>query len=169
VLHVKRTPKSLIVVSTRTALANGVKDFVQELLDEVFVELEDRKKQAIKMQKVERGRRARGADGAVHEIKQDKLLEQLPNILVAQAYFRRYVSQEWLQREMDSESLVRAATAIQAAWRGYAARHHVRKLVEESLWPMKGWFEYTATGVDSVQVEVKFLPNPSFDDWAYFQ
>ncbi|CAE7703859.1 hypothetical protein AK812_SmicGene5930 [Symbiodinium microadriaticum] len=38
----------------------------------------------------------------------------------------------------------------------------------QALWPIKGWFEYTATGRDTVQVEVCFLANPSFDDYKYF-
>jgi len=48
------------------------------------------------------------------------------------------------------------------------ARDHVASLSDEALWPVKGWFEYTATGRDAVQMEVRFLPNPSFDEFKHF-
>ncbi|CAJ1342156.1 unnamed protein product [Effrenium voratum] len=62
-----------------------------------------------------------------------------------------------------------AATKIQALVRGVLARKHVRRLREETEWPLKGWFEYTGTGRNSVQCNVRFIPNTSFDNFRFFQ
>lgn len=63
----------------------------------------------------------------------------------------------------------KAATKIQAAWRGWLARRHVEVMTEHLIWPVRGWFNYTSTGRDCAQVEVQFFPNPRFDGFRYFQ
>jgi len=85
-----------------------------------------------------------------------------------QAECRRYLMQEWLMAALKENDRQRAATLVQAHWRGWLARRFYRQQREELLWPIKSWFEYTATGADSVQVEVAFLANPDFDDYDYF-
>lgn len=56
-----------------------------------------------------------------------------------------------------------AATAIQTEWRRHTAKAVGRQLREESLWPLKGRFEFFATGTEAVRCSVRFYANPTFD------
>jgi len=84
-------------------------------------------------------------------------------IVTVQAHLGRFVAQAWLESAFVTERSGEAATVIQAWLRGWIARRTRQRLLSEALWPLKGWFEYTATGRDAVQAVVRFIPNPNFD------
>lgn len=63
----------------------------------------------------------------------------------------------------------RAAASIQARVRGRAARCQHQLMEEERLCPLKGWFQYSGTGLNAARVEVQFLPNPRFDEAKYLK
>lgn len=71
------------------------------------------------------------------------------------------------ERQNRAPSDDQAATQMQASWRGWLARRHVEGLHEEALMPLKTWFEFFPTGPDAVQMEVRFVPNPRFEEDKY--
>merc|ERR1712118_352312 len=70
------------------------------------------------------------------------LEKNVSKVRKAQAYFERYLVQEKLIQTLFGSKQDKAATVIQARWRGWLGRRHVEALREEVLWPMKSWFEY---------------------------
>ena len=72
------------------------------------------------------------------------------------------------QLERDRTHLHRAALKIQKRWRGYLARSAYGQLKEESTWPIKAFFDYTATAAGRVRCNVSFWPNRAFDDYTFF-
>jgi len=149
------------------ALWAAGKGFVEQVMASVFSAVDDRKSAVLKMQARARGMLTRGKN-LIFEKKNEHLKKSLIHIHRAQSYIRKYNAQEWLVNAISKDTNNQRATQLQAAWRGFMARKQAQTLKEEALWPVKGWFEYTATGRDSVQVEVCFLPNPSFDDFGFF-
>jgi len=85
-----------------------------------------------------------------------------------QSCIRTYLDQKHLRQWVIDVTNFNAAQKIQKIWRGKQGRFLVERLKQEMLWPMKGWFEYTATGQDGVRCNVRFLPNPDFDNYKYF-
>jgi hypothetical protein len=114
-----------------------------------------------------RGKHEKGRSSMTNQ-KNAQAQKNAQNIGVVQAFFLRYKAQSWVQELEQKHHLDQHAARIQSSWRGKLAREHVSSLSEEALWPMKGWFEYTATGQEAVQVDVRFLPNPGFDDFKFF-
>eukprot|EP00930_Biecheleria_cincta_P082493 TRINITY_DN72216_c0_g1_i1.p1 TRINITY_DN72216_c0_g1~~TRINITY_DN72216_c0_g1_i1.p1 ORF type:complete len:1544 (-),score=413.28 TRINITY_DN72216_c0_g1_i1:49-4611(-) len=145
-------------------VGNGM---VDKIWHSTCQEIDFRAHSAVKMQAMFRGLLTRKKN-LIFEKKNEYLKKSLPQILQVQAYLRRYCAQEWMVISLAKDKNNSTATVIQAAWRGWLARRHVERLREEALWPVKGWFDYVATGRDAVQVEVCFLGNPSFDDYKYF-
>eukprot|EP00931_Biecheleriopsis_adriatica_P005534 TRINITY_DN107033_c0_g1_i1.p1 TRINITY_DN107033_c0_g1~~TRINITY_DN107033_c0_g1_i1.p1 ORF type:complete len:1559 (+),score=429.79 TRINITY_DN107033_c0_g1_i1:111-4679(+) len=143
------------------------KGFVDQILNSTWQEIDRRVAAAVYIQSRVRGMLIRRKN-LIYEKKNAHLKRSLGQIIQAQAYAKRYYAQEWLVQALAQDSNNAAATQIQAAWRAWLARRNVERLREEALWPVKGWFEYTATGSDAVQVEVCFLANPSFDDYSFF-
>lgn len=95
------------------------------------------------------------------------LERSLPSIFTVQAYFARFTEQGALIRLQRDLLEARAATRLQSAWRGCLARRHAKDLAERALWPLKVYMDYMAAGKDSVHVEVRFLPNPRFNESRY--
>eukprot|EP00933_Yihiella_yeosuensis_P031113 TRINITY_DN24657_c0_g1_i2.p1 TRINITY_DN24657_c0_g1~~TRINITY_DN24657_c0_g1_i2.p1 ORF type:complete len:804 (+),score=175.10 TRINITY_DN24657_c0_g1_i2:204-2615(+) len=93
------------------------------------------------------------------------LAEQIETVV---RHMERYNDQFYIREEIYLSTLRESATMVQARWRGVMARRVVTRLREESVWPLKGWFEYTSTGRDSVQVAVKFVKNPRFNSQRHF-
>eukprot|EP00928_Gymnodinium_smaydae_P054996 TRINITY_DN3866_c0_g3_i3.p1 TRINITY_DN3866_c0_g3~~TRINITY_DN3866_c0_g3_i3.p1 ORF type:complete len:1484 (+),score=339.77 TRINITY_DN3866_c0_g3_i3:25-4452(+) len=90
------------------------------------------------------------------------LKKQGPAVGVLQAHFQQYTAQRWLKYIMVEGGRENAALLIQSNWRGYIARRHADGMRMETLWPLKSFFEYTATGPDFVRVDMKLRPNPFF-------
>mmetsp|Transcript_40692 Transcript_40692/g.93507 ORF Transcript_40692/g.93507 Transcript_40692/m.93507 type:complete len:1578 (-) Transcript_40692:49-4782(-) len=87
-----------------------------------------------------------------------------------QAILRRQLAQE---KQVAVERLMKrewAATIIQAKWRMRIACRRVQYLRLEACWPHKAWLSFndTPAGCAASSVEVKFMPNPRFDDWKFF-
>lgn len=130
--------------------------------------LESRIKSSIKIQALARGHmeRQRGRTGERYLKCMQRVASQIKQ---SQLYFRCYLAQKWLvSLASDAEQEI-AAKLVQARWRGHLARHQVAVMNEEALWPMKGFFQYTATGDDSVRVDVQFFANPRFDGFKHFR
>jgi len=165
--RIQSRARTMLAKNRLKVLKDVADDFWMEVFVKLQVELEERRQAAIQVQKVFRGKHIRGKD-VLADRKEEQLLSREPQIKMAQAYIKRFFAQEWLQAALVQYRLVENSTKIQAHWRGWLARRHVERLYEEALWPMKGWFEYTATGREIVHLEVRFLPNPGFDDYRYF-
>lgn len=140
---------------------------VRSMVDGCLEEVTRRKAAAIKIQSIARGFLVRRKN-LIYEKRNAAWEANVDNIVAVQAFFRRYLAQEVVVTGVLNNTAYFAATMIQTSWRGWLARRHVERLREEALWPLKGWFEFTATGRDAVQVEVCFLANPSFNDYKYF-
>eukprot|EP00435_Cladocopium_sp_Y103_P018562 s2266_g4.t1 len=140
---------------------------VRSMVDGCLEEVTRRKAAAIKIQSIARGFLVRRKN-LISQKRNAAWEANVDNIVAVQAFFRRYLAQEVVVTGVLNNTAYFAATMIQTAWRGWLARRHVERLREEALWPLKGWFEFTATGRDAVQVEVCFLANPSFNDYKYF-
>eukprot|EP00913_Durusdinium_trenchii_P002384 g2201.t1 len=153
---------SLDVTSTEMALCS-----VRSMVDSCLEEASRRRAAAIKIQSHARGFLVRRKN-LIFEKRNAAWAANLENIVAVQAFFKRYLAQEMVVIGVLNTTSYFAATQIQTAWRGWLARRHVERLREEALWPLKGWFEFTATGREAVQVEVCFLANPSFNDYKYF-
>jgi len=108
-------------------------------------------------------------NGIIDQKRKLHFSKKLEKIEIAQSFMHRFSSQLWLRKFIRESSVHEAASKIQAHVRGMHARKYVARLVEEAEWPVKGWFEYTGMGRDCVQINVKFLSNPSFDAWRYFR
>lgn len=141
--------------------------FIKDLTANFWKEVDRRVKAAIKVQSLRRMYLVR-RKGLIAKMKLEHLGKCGDKIIFVQAQFLKYIEQNKLMIGIMADSETSAATHIQAVWRGYLARRHYEGLCEEALWTMKGWFEYTATGRDACQVEVKMVPNPSFDDYRHF-
>lgn len=140
---------------------------VRSMVDSCLEEALRRRAAAIKIQSHARGFLVRRKN-LIFEKRNAAWAANLENIVAVQAFFKRYLAQEMVVIGVLNTTSYFAATQIQTAWRGWLARRHVERLREEALWPLKGWFEFTATGREAVQVEVCFLANPSFNDYKYF-
>jgi len=147
---------------TKTIATGAVRGIVENALKVAA----RRRRCAIKIQSVFRGWLVRRTNLICHK-REAARKANMTNAAAVQVFLKRHGTPDY---EGDVLDLVikKASTMMQTAWRGYMARRLVDQLREEALWPVKGWFEYTATGREAVQVEVCFLPNPSFDDYKYF-
>jgi len=140
---------------------------VRSIVDNCLEEVTQRKAAAIKIQSIMRGFLVRRKN-LIFEKRNAAWEANVHNIVAVQAFFKRYLAQEVVVQGVLNNTAYFAASMIQTSWRGWLARRHVERLRAEALWPLKGWFEFTATGRDAVQVEVCFLANPSFNDYKYF-
>jgi len=142
-------------------------EFFEDLFGTFWKSIDRRRYAAIKIQSLRRMYIVR-REGLIAKMKLDHLGKCEEKLIFVQATFLKYVEQARLLVGMTADAKTSAAVRLQAAWRGWLARKHTDRIREEALWTMKGWFEYTATGRDACQVEVKFVPNPSFDDYKHF-
>lgn len=141
----------------------------RERMEKEALEAEERRqnKAATYIQKMFRGHSVRRKDvlGQKYFLWRDARIDRCE---IIQAYIETYMAKDALFYRMEEMEKDFAATQIQAVWRGWLARKSVEVIKEQLLWPVKGWFSYTATGRDCAQVEVQFFPNPRFDGYAYF-
>lgn len=140
---------------------------VDHLLDQVGDVLSLRGRAATRVQSLVRGVRCRARKELVEKYK-EKLLHAVPQIRKVQAVARCITSANYLVDLRRRVVLEGKAIAIQKHWRAWIARRHFEILREETVWPLKAWFDFTATGPDSVHCLCRFVPNPSFDDYLYF-
>merc|ERR1719199_211950 len=136
----------------------------EEIIEGVWQTYMKRRIAATKIQQVARGRQCRQRDHITQRMKAF-LTKNVSKVIVTQAYMERFAAQEYLIESVHGDKRNRSAQTIQARWRGWLGRRHVESLLEEGLWPVKSWFEYFPTGRDTVQMEVRFVPNPRFDDF----
>mmetsp|Transcript_136869 Transcript_136869/g.355250 ORF Transcript_136869/g.355250 Transcript_136869/m.355250 type:complete len:1369 (-) Transcript_136869:35-4141(-) len=148
-------------------LRSVANDFIEEL-ETSFWNAEDKRINAAIYIQATRRMYLVWRQGLIAKLKMEHLANCIPKIMFVQAQFLKYTEQAKIMRGMQADEETEAATHIQAMWRGWLARKHYERLSEEALWSMKGWFEYTATGREACQIEVKFVPNPSFDDYRHF-
>ncbi|CAD7928662.1 unnamed protein product [Amoebophrya sp. A120] len=90
-------------------------------------------------------------------------------LLLVQQKMKQVWATQYLKVELANQWLRQNATTIQRHWRGYLGRKLVEDLIEESCWPLRGFFEYQQTGPDSVMVQVNFYPSRHFDEYRYFE
>ena len=75
-------------------------------------------------------------------------------LILAQQVCKTYAAQHYVAVEAAWRFRNNNATVIQRHWRGFLGRRLAEDLVEESCWPLKGFFEYKQTGPESVLVQV---------------
>jgi hypothetical protein len=141
--------------------------FANEICREAAEIAVERERAALKIQKVARGRQCRNKDHITEKMKAF-LTSHEGEVVVTQAYLSRSAAQDWLAYGLYGDVKDKSAKLLQASWRGWLARRHVDALKEEAVWPIKSWFEYFPTGSDTVQIAVRFVPNPRFDDFRHF-
>jgi hypothetical protein len=95
----------------------------------------------------------------------------LSNVIKLQAQFMKYSAQQTFHSSSVAFTKKIAAICIQRHWRGWFTRRQYESLSEQSMWPLKSWFNYTPTGPDTCYVDVQFFTNPRFNkrrfDMAY--
>eukprot|EP00927_Polykrikos_kofoidii_P030828 TRINITY_DN26534_c0_g1_i1.p1 TRINITY_DN26534_c0_g1~~TRINITY_DN26534_c0_g1_i1.p1 ORF type:complete len:1386 (+),score=301.60 TRINITY_DN26534_c0_g1_i1:96-4160(+) len=142
-------------------------EIVNFVLTDAWNTITTRRRAANRTIKVWRGRAVRQMD-LLANLYAEYLRQRAEQVGTIQAYLKRYQAQEWLEYKMDKGVKDKNATRIQSQFRGMLARRHADRLREEALWPVKGWFEYVATARNEVQIQTRFLCNPSFDAYKYF-
>eukprot|EP00913_Durusdinium_trenchii_P018947 g17805.t1 len=123
---------------------------------------------APQIQRVFRGWRVRRSN-ILEKKRHAYFVKKLEQIETVQSFMHRFACQVSLRDFCRESRVFMAASKIQAHVRGMLTRNYVARLAEEAEWPLKGWFEYTGMGRDCVQLNVKFLLNPSFDAFRHFR
>jgi hypothetical protein len=155
-------------IRRRAVKAKRQKDlFASWVLEDVYAVIFRRYQAATLVQKNFRGYRERKSGGVQSRLS-SFLRQKATLVKKVQRVAIRYVAQETLLRKMRFQEQHNAAARIQARWRGSVARKHYAALSERATWPVKAWFEYKATGPDTVQVQVQFFPNPRFNSFRHF-
>jgi len=167
IVHCQRLARGHLARIRTTRLKKIARSAVEGMVEFSLKEVDRRKAAAITIQRHTRGYSVRRRN-LIFEKRNAALESNIDSIKSVQAFVKRFLAQGYLHIGITNNVKMFAATMIQTEWRAWLARRHVERLREEALWPIKGWFEYTATGRDTVQVEVCFLANPSFDDYKYF-
>eukprot|EP00439_Symbiodinium_sp_Y106_P073113 s694_g13.t1 len=168
IVHCQRLARGHLARIRTTRLKKIARSAVEGMVEfSLKDEVDRRKAAAITIQRHTRGYSVRRRN-LIFEKRNAALESNIDSIKSVQAFVKRFLAQGYLHIGITNNVKMFAATMIQTEWRAWLARRHVERLREEALWPIKGWFEYTATGRDTVQVEVCFLANPSFDDYKYF-
>jgi len=148
----------------RVKLTNWLAD---ELVNGSLKLVAARRNAVLRVQSFVRGQAERKRD-VLGQRRHVRMLKVEPEIQQAQAYLRCYLAQKWLVHFSGEGSKETSAIVIQACWRGWLARAHIKCKREEALWPMKSWFEYKGMGADSVRMEVQFFANMRFDEFRHF-
>jgi len=128
-----------------------------------------RKHAATQIQKIVRGRQIRKMDIITDKMKQF-LERNVAGVKLIQSYFRKASAQQWLTDALNGDKRAKAATVIQAHWRGQLARARVEKLREAEYWPLETVFEFNSekSTRDGVQMQVRFVANPVYNDFKHF-
>eukprot|EP00441_Pelagodinium_beii_P041915 CAMPEP_0197632896 /NCGR_PEP_ID=MMETSP1338-20131121/9424_1 /TAXON_ID=43686 ORGANISM="Pelagodinium beii, Strain RCC1491" /NCGR_SAMPLE_ID=MMETSP1338 /ASSEMBLY_ACC=CAM_ASM_000754 /LENGTH=1198 /DNA_ID=CAMNT_0043204473 /DNA_START=88 /DNA_END=3684 /DNA_ORIENTATION=+ len=146
----------------------SAKNFSNMVIDAAADEVVSRQAAALPIQTIFRGWRIRRLNLIQEKYKAWLSTKDAP-IVNIQNFILKFNSQkelrDWSRFCLHTDSV----TAIQRRWRGVMARQHAKHLAEEAEWPLKGWFEYNAVGRDSVQMSIKFIPNPGFDAYRHFR
>ncbi|CAE7863434.1 unnamed protein product [Symbiodinium microadriaticum] len=161
IVHCQRLARGHLARIRTTRLKKIARSAVEGMVEFSLKEVDRRKAAAITIQRHTRGYSVRRRN-LIFEKRNAAMESNIDSIKSVQAFVKRFLAQAhrvlfelpaftgYLHIGITNNVKMFAATMIQA------------------LWPIKGWFEYTATGRDTVQVEVCFLANPSFDDYKYF-
>jgi len=131
-------------------------------------ELARRTKAVTYMQKCARGFNNRKVNKVLGQKRLAWIQRRMPQIVRLQASWKKFVFQDEMKKDTQNYMRDQACLTIQKYWRGYVARRLHDKLAMECLWPLKGFFDFTATGPKSVHIGIKFYKNPRYDAEKYF-
>ncbi|CAD7925315.1 unnamed protein product [Amoebophrya sp. A25] len=145
---------------------------VLEAVKAAMIQIDARQEAGIKMQT-----RARGFLVRKRDIEREQLFLRFSRegskaqrlLILAQQVCKTFWAQQYVQFEAATRFRNTNAATIQRHWRGFLSRKLVEDMVEESCWPLKGFFEYQQTGPDSVLVQVNFHSSRHFDEYRYFE
>lgn len=116
-------------------------------------------------------RHARGMVIRKREIIPEKRMQRAKKNAVAVEliynYARKVTEQTFLAKAIEDWYRLDAVHRIQQRWRLYSARKRAKQLYEETMWPLRTYMEFSATGQDTVFLTVQFFPNGDFDSWRF--
>ncbi len=148
----------------RGALARVVKrrrerparEIVELILNDSAAELWRRDTHAVRLQATAKGFLLRNTDWRTDQFRKHfaKGARKEWALKMVQAKCKSRLLERKLMKDLETLYIREAASRIQKRWRGILGRRLVGQIIEHSTWPLKGIFNYTATGKDSCSVQV---------------
>jgi len=116
---------------------------------------------ATEIQRRWRGHSVRKRD-FLNQKRQELIQKNIDDVRLILSHMAKVKEQDQLIYDLKMERATDASVVIQTYWRRHKAQQVAKRLFEETLWPIKGCFEFFATGTEAVRCQVRFHANPDF-------